>query len=528
MSRLSRLMTTLALAVFLAVSFLSSCCFAVNYNCTYELLNHPDGSTRYQLTVSVTSSLYNYYQSADHKSYSYNDLAKFVTPVSLFPVADSLWSIYSDDEDFANGVLMIAHQIPYEESVPQKYPVETIVENEGDCDLLSFIAASVMKAGGLDVVLLYYETESHMNVGVNLSHEPKDARSALYYRNYDGKRYYVAECTGGNWENGWRVGECPDTLKHASVRVITLDKCEQSSPERVSSSCGILFPSSISLTLSSITLILENSILINGSISPTHPNQNVTIYISSDGTSWNFLTIVETDSNGQYSYVWTPKSAGTYYVWTSWSGDVDHLGADSDVCAFTVVPMAHNVTFRVEDAAGNTLENAEVVLEGVDGTVLTLYTDGGGNIYLNKIPYGTYSVTVYWHGVKVSNESLNVTSGYTHTISCSVYDLTVEVKNVLDIGVRGAKLTVYREGEGPVAQATTETAGKVTFTQLPEDRYRVEVLCIGATRSKTVSLTNSTTEVFLGLWDLTVYAMILGIGIGIVIIIATAVLLNRD
>jgi len=49
------------------------------------------------------------------------------------------------------------------------------VENEGDCDLFSFVAASTMMAGGLDVVLLLYETQSHMNVGVNLSHEPDDA-----------------------------------------------------------------------------------------------------------------------------------------------------------------------------------------------------------------------------------------------------------------------------------------------------------------------------------------------------------------
>jgi hypothetical protein len=519
-------MTTSVLAVFLVISFLPSYCFAVNYTYTYELLDHPDGSTRYRLTVSVTSSLYDYYQSKDHEVYSYSDLAKFVTPASLLPVAESLWSIYSDDEDFANGVLMIVHQIPYEESVPQKYPVETIVENEGDCDLLSFIAASVMKAGGLDVVLLYYEEKSHMNVGVNLSHEPRDARSAPYYLNYEGKRYYVAESTGGNWEDGWRVGECPDTLKGALARVITLEKSEQSSPERVSSSYGVLFPSSISLALSSTTVILENGVLIDGSISPTHPNQKVTIYLSSDGSSWNVLTTVETDSNGHYSYLWTPQSAGTYYVRASWSGDADHLGADSDVYAFTVVPMAHSVTFRVEDAAGNALENAEVVLEGVDGTVLTLYTDGGGNIYLDKIPHGTYSVTVYWHGVKVGSESLNVTSGSTHAISCSVYDLTVEVKNMLDMGVRGARVTVYRRGGDPVAQATTGAAGKVTFTQLPEGRYRVEVLCVGATRSRTISLTNSTTETFLGLWDLIIYAMILGVGT--VIVIITAVLLNKS
>jgi len=524
MSKSGHLITMLVFSVFLVVSFSPSYCFAVNYSYTYELLNHPDGSVRYRLTVSVTSSLYDYYQNRDHEVYSYSDLAKFVTPASLSPIADSLWSIYSDDEDFANGALMIVHQILYEESVPQKYPVETIVENKGDCDLLSFIAASEMKSGGLDVVLLYYEEKSHMNVGVNLSHQPEDARSDSYYFSHDDKRYYVAECTGGDWENGWRVGECPDSLKRTPVSVITLDECEPSSPERVSASCGIPLSSTISLRLSSTIATLEDNVLISGSVSPAHPNQNVTIYLSSDGSSWGVLTIVEIDSSGQYSYMWTPHSAGTYYLRASWSGDTDHMGADSDVCALRVVPMARGVAFRVEDAAGSALENAKVVLECVNGTILTLYTDGGGRIYLDKIPYGTYAVIVYWRGVMVGNESISMTSGHTYAISCSVYDLTVEAKNILGIGVRGAKVILYRRGMGTVAEAVTRTTGKVLFAQLPEGRYRIEVSCRGVTKTRTISLINSTSETFLGLWDFTVYAMILGIGI--VIVMATAVLLR--
>ena len=129
-------------------------------------------------------------------------MGKFVTPYAVKPIADALRTLYSDDEDFANGVLMIVHQIPYEASAPQKYPVETVAANEGDCDLFSFITASVMVAGGLDVVLLYYDSEDHMNIGVNLSHTPEDARSAATYFSHDGKRYYMAETTGGAWETG--------------------------------------------------------------------------------------------------------------------------------------------------------------------------------------------------------------------------------------------------------------------------------------------------------------------------------------
>jgi hypothetical protein len=85
----------------------------------------------------------------------------------LKPVADSLSELYTDDEDFANGALMIVHQIPYEETTPAKYPLETMADDKGDCDLFACIAASIMKAGGLNVVLLHYKEEEHMNLGSN-------------------------------------------------------------------------------------------------------------------------------------------------------------------------------------------------------------------------------------------------------------------------------------------------------------------------------------------------------------------------
>jgi len=323
----------------LATFFLPNCCLAANYDYTYGLLDHPDGSQNYQLTVSVTSSLYEYYRSKDHNLYSSYDFAKFVTPSPLKPIADDLWSIYSNDEDFANGVLMIVHQIPYEGSAPQKYPVETIVENEGDCDLFSFIAASIMKAGGLDVALLLYETQSHMNVGVYLPSEPNDARSGVYYYTNGGKRYYTAECTGDEWMDGWRVGECPDLLKGASASFITLENCEQSSPGQVSSSYGVLVASSLSLAVSSRFVIAGNTITLSGSISPALSGRNVTLYVSSGGSRLIVLANVATDPDGRYSYAWKPSSAGTYSIRASWSGDADYAGVDSNVCTLVVVPL---------------------------------------------------------------------------------------------------------------------------------------------------------------------------------------------
>jgi len=334
----ARLITVTIAFVFVAELFLPQVWSATNYTYSYWLFDTPDGSNRYQLTVSVTPSLYEYYRSKDHDLYSL-DFAKFVTPYALEPVAESLWGIYNDEEEFANGVLMIAHQIPYEESTPQKYPVETIVQNEGDCDLFSFVAASVMIAGGLDVVLFYYEAEKHMNIGVYLQSTPNDARSAVYYINHDGKPYYMAETTGGNWQEGWRVGECPDMLKDASAQVMTLENAEQTSPGQVSSSYSTLISSSIALALSSTYITQGGTVTASGRITPAVSNEAVTIYVRKSGSEWSVLGTAQTDSDGKFSFLWIPKSGGTYYIRASWSGTADYVGTDSDTHTLTIIPV---------------------------------------------------------------------------------------------------------------------------------------------------------------------------------------------
>lgn len=327
----SLIVSSLSLSVF-------PCVFAADYEYSYWVLDHPDGSDRYELNVSVSSSLYDYYVDKDHTLRSELDLGKFVTPYAVEPIADSLWTLYSDDEDFANGVLMIVHQIPYEASAPQKYPVETVAANEGDCDLFSFVAASVMVAGGLDVVLLFYDSEDHMNIGVNLSHAPEDARSAVTYFTYNGKRYYMAETTGGAWETGWRVGECPESFEGISAQIITLEDAEQVSIGQVSAGFGSLTDSSsITLSVSSSFLIEGSSVELSGVVAPASVDGIVTIYLRSENSSWVILETMSCGLNGRYSYEWKPESARMYYVRASWSGDSSHAGADSNVSSVRVM-----------------------------------------------------------------------------------------------------------------------------------------------------------------------------------------------
>jgi hypothetical protein len=331
--------TIITLLVLLTFSYALPLCFSENYTRTYNLLDCPDGTKQYKLNVVVPQSLYDYYVWQNHGQVSEEDFAKFVTPHALQPIADKLWEIYQGDyENFANGVLMIVHQIPYEVTVPAKYPVETIVENKGDCDLFSYVAASIMKAGGLDVVLLYYKSEAHMNVGVHLPNPPSYARGQVYYVTYNNIRYYIAECTGGNWEQGWRVGECPSDLIGENPTVVTLENCEQWSPGQVSASYITLTSSTISLTVSSTFVIQGSVITLSGKLTPSLPNEKITIYVKIGNSPWIVANVTSTDSHGKFTYVLNLNEAGTYYFRASWSGNDNYAGADSPTINVTVLP----------------------------------------------------------------------------------------------------------------------------------------------------------------------------------------------
>jgi hypothetical protein len=331
--------TTLSLTVtfLLLICYMLPYAYSQHYSQSYQLLNEPNGSTYYRLNVTVQQSLYDYYVEKTHKLSSNADFVKFVTPYALAPIADSLAQIYTDDEDFTNGVLMLVHQIPYEATGPVKYPVETIVENKGDCDLFSYVAASIIKAQGLDVVLLYYESQAHMNIGVSLSHTPYDARDNAYSVSHNNIQYYVAEATGGDWENGWRVGECPDELKNVPVQVITLENSEQLAPGQVSASYNTLTPSTISLTISPQYLLQGGTLTLSGNLSPAFQNTTVTLYVKINTSPWTFLGTVTTDSNGAFTYVWNTDTSGICYIRASWSGNDTYAGADSPTQIATIL-----------------------------------------------------------------------------------------------------------------------------------------------------------------------------------------------
>jgi hypothetical protein len=312
--------------------------FASNYDHTYTFdVQYGVYGFSHKLYTFVPPSLYDYYHGETH-SLSYDgDYSKFVTPSVFKSIAESIQNVtrnmlYSD-EQFANAVLMLVHQVPYVKS-NVKYPAEAIVDNSGDCDVLSLLAASIMKAGGLDVVLLYYKelSPSHINVGVYLPYTPAYHTWWMTPTGYEynNKTYWMAECTP---LADWRVGDQPGLLAGATPEIISLENCEESSPAHVSSSLDSpLIPSSISINLSSENSSIgdgEPTLTILGSISPAYSGKSVVMYVNQNGYSCNISRTL-TDDLGNYSFTWNFTSTGTYYIRTSWSGASNYTGADSE------------------------------------------------------------------------------------------------------------------------------------------------------------------------------------------------------
>jgi hypothetical protein len=332
--------TTMIALAFLTALYAAPLCQAQNYITTsYQLLDKPGGNTAYTLNIVIPQNLLQYYEQQSDRIPSASSFPQFVTPYSVKPIADTLRTIYQNDEDFANAVLMIVHQMDYVETTPGKYPVETLADNTGDCDIFSVLAASIIKAGGLNVVLLYYEDQSHMNIGIHLNNQPQNARESIYSVENDNTTYYIAECTGGNLTYGWRVGECPDNLQQAQTQVITLENDEEIAPGQVSASFTTLEPSDIAVEISPPIALEDSSITLHGQLTPTIPNQNVTIYLGISGYPWQVLTTIPTEPDGTFAYTWKTTFAGLYAIRASWNGDETYASAVSITQTGTVIPM---------------------------------------------------------------------------------------------------------------------------------------------------------------------------------------------
>ena len=124
---------------------------------------------------------------------------------------------YTDTENAMNIVAFV-QSLPYTsdkvttgfDEYP-RYPIETLVDNGGDCEDTSILAAALINEMGYGVVLI--RLPGHMAIGIKGS----DDIDGTYYE-YKGSRYYYLETTG----TGWELGEVPDEYAGKQATIFPL------------------------------------------------------------------------------------------------------------------------------------------------------------------------------------------------------------------------------------------------------------------------------------------------------------------
>ncbi len=101
---------------------------------------------------------------------------------------------------------------PYDEY--PRYPVETLVDNGGDCEDTAILLASLLDSMGYSVVLIIFpetpDTAGHAGIGVQ-------GGGGIYgtHFEYEGGNYFYIETT----DTGWRVGEIPEEYEGVEARL---------------------------------------------------------------------------------------------------------------------------------------------------------------------------------------------------------------------------------------------------------------------------------------------------------------------
>jgi hypothetical protein len=142
-------------------------------------------------------------------------------------MANDLWQVsYYDEEVFVNLAMQLVHQMCYNITSYTKYPIETIVEGSGDCDNLAVLTASILLAGGFDVIILLVVADGggHCMLAVSLDSPPDDlfgyGRDTYWYYEYNGEKYWLIEATWGDpGGGGWIDPATPDAYNYVGAFV---------------------------------------------------------------------------------------------------------------------------------------------------------------------------------------------------------------------------------------------------------------------------------------------------------------------
>lgn len=163
-------------------------------------------------SLGISEDLYRYYQGRAHQS---DDMVQFVlSDYDRVPIRNMAESFHGDLDhviDYVQSLRYVTDRDSKGEDDYVRFPVETMVDGEGDCEDLAILAAAILYEMGYEVLLVMLP--DHMALAVHSD----DKVEGTYY-DYEGARYFYLEVTHA----GWSLGQIPEEFKNCQATLVPL------------------------------------------------------------------------------------------------------------------------------------------------------------------------------------------------------------------------------------------------------------------------------------------------------------------
>jgi len=174
---------------------------------------------------------------------------------------------------------------------------------------------------------------------------------------------------------------------------------------------------------------------------------------------------------------------------------------DGYLIAFTYTHSEHEVeiifsditlTAIVRDANSDGLENAYIKIYREGCKIKSGYANEDGQLTFTNLPTGNYTLDVYQRGVLVepideSNE-FTMTSDKTYTARYHVYDLNIQVIDILSTALPGSAVEAFLSNGSTMVSATADGSGTTMMHQMPRSDYTVKATYFGFSNYTSASL----------------------------------------
>ncbi len=193
------------------------------YNFGYfKIYNWIFDSYEHQISYTFDPNRYSYFSMQTHSVKEYSDYLNFVTPneKAIIDIANELNNI-SKEKKFdnltrINFFLSFVQSLKYSEDnltagvgEYPRYPIETLIDQTGDCEDTSALLISLMKIIGHESAIILipeaWEGYGHAAVGISIE-EGTGVHYVINQGTDEERNYYYAETTAV----GWVLGEIPD------------------------------------------------------------------------------------------------------------------------------------------------------------------------------------------------------------------------------------------------------------------------------------------------------------------------------